>query len=87
MWRCFNYGFFGFPFVSAGLWWIRPLVSFGLFLLGIFIVYKLFFSRLPLFRANEKGTYVSILRERLAKGEITEDEYKRLKELIEDKWS
>ncbi|ABS60115.1 SHOCT domain-containing protein [Fervidobacterium nodosum] len=86
MWRGFCHGFYGIgPSFWGGTWllWLKPIISFALFLLAVYIVYKIFFSKLSVFQPKDK--HLDILNERLAKGEITEEEYRKLKSLIEGK--
>lgn len=87
MWRGFSHGFCGgFPVVgtfSSLFFWLRPLIYFGLFILAVYVIYRLFFARIPAFQPRNK--YLEILNERFAKGEITEEEYRRMKSILEEK--
>ncbi|CEI82993.1 hypothetical protein J18TS1_07090 [Oceanobacillus oncorhynchi subsp. incaldanensis] len=56
------------------IFWIG-LISFGIFLIASFI------------KGDKKRTPLQIIKERLAKGEINELEYERLKSIIKEKKS
>lgn len=57
------------------------MMLFGLILLAV-ILYFLFKTFKPSFKGEFEDSGLKILNEKLAKGEITEEEYKRKKELI-----
>lgn len=63
-------------------WWLRPVLSFALFLIAVYVVYRLFFAKSNVFRKKDQA--VEILNERFAKGEITEEEYKRMRSTLEE---
>lgn len=81
--RGFFFGPFGTGWSNFGfiMFWVRPIISFGLFILMLYIIYKLFFSH----RLNfvPKNRNLEILTERFVKGEISEEEYKRMKEIVQ----
>lgn len=74
------------PFFHHGLFgWIFPIIGLGVFILVVFLLYKLIKNIIiGINRPNIHPTEESlkILNERLARGEISEDEYLRLKNLI-----
>ncbi|WP_290852962.1 SHOCT domain-containing protein [Fervidobacterium sp.] len=65
------------------LWWLRPIMSFGLFLIAVFVIYKLFFAKSNLLR--KKDNAIEILKERFVKGEISEEEYRKMRSILEEK--
>ncbi|MFN4200264.1 SHOCT domain-containing protein [Fervidobacterium riparium] len=81
---------YGFPAFGAGcaggwfgaLWWLRPVISFGLFILAVYIIYRLFFAKGVFLR--HKPEAIQILDERFARGEITEEDYRKMKSLLEE---
>ncbi|MGP4108687.1 MULTISPECIES: SHOCT domain-containing protein [Virgibacillus] len=62
-----GYGFFG---------WIMIIFWIGLFILGILLITNYL-------NGGRKRTPLQILKERLAKGEISEAEYEQLKSVLE----
>ncbi|WP_448375489.1 SHOCT domain-containing protein [Fervidobacterium sp.] len=74
---------FGGSWLYSSLWWIRPIISFGLFLIAVFVIYKLFFEKSNLLR--KKDNAIEILKERFVKGEISEEEYRKMRSILEEK--
>lgn len=76
-------GMMGWGWMGFG-WWmlIGPIV--GLLFIGLIIygIYYIFSGRLRSFEP-EKRSSLDILKERYAKGEITEDEYRKMKKELE----
>jgi putative membrane protein len=67
-------------FWQAGLMWLGMIVFWGLLIWGIYLLIKNA-TRRP--GSDEGGTARQILDERLARGDIDADEYRRLKDLID----
>lgn len=57
-------------------WWMMMLFWIGLFILGIYLVSSYI-------NGGRRRTPIQILKERLAKGEISEAEYEQLKSVLE----
>jgi len=78
------YGY-GYPVnssVVATFLWLRPILYFALFILAVYIIYRLFFKDRTVFKKQTKA--LEILQERFAKGEITEEEYIKMKSILEE---
>lgn len=73
--HAFGYGGCGgfFPFLSI----LKLLVGFGILTLIVFLVVRA--SKGGLMVGSESGKALEILKERYAKGEITEEEFKKIK--------
>jgi len=64
--------------------WMWPMMIFCIVLIAIVVVLLIkFFNRSNLPYADKRS--IDILKEKLAAGEITEEEYQRKKQLINDK--
>ncbi|WP_448377875.1 SHOCT domain-containing protein [Fervidobacterium sp.] len=74
-------GYNGAWFVTT-LWWLRPVLSFVLFLIAVYVIYRIFFAKSNFFRRKDQA--IEILNERFAKGEITDEEYKRMRNILEE---
>jgi len=68
--------------VVATFLWLRPILYFALFILAVYIIYRLFFKDRTVFKKQPKA--LEILQERFAKGEITEEEYIKVKSILEE---
>ena len=73
---------------SGWFGWLAPIIGLAIFIFVVFLIYKLIknlFVGINLhheshFESNDNS--LKILNERFARGEIDEEEYKRLKNLI-----
>ncbi|ABR30763.1 membrane protein [Thermosipho melanesiensis] len=76
-------GFFGW------MGWLGPIIRLSVFFFVVFIIYKLFKNLINGIHEKEnvihyssKSESLKILNERLARGEISEEEYQKIKNLI-----
>lgn len=83
MWRCGHSCWMGGPFFLPG--WLWALILLALAGVGIYLLVRIATSR-----SRDSTRYVqdrfdsaAILKTRLAKGEISQEEYARMKELLE----
>jgi putative membrane protein len=86
MWNCGNWGV-GLPFglgkYVAGLGPLGGILGLLLLLLILYFVIKLVLSFLPKTNAVvDKNDSLEILKNRFAKGEISPEEYQRMRELL-----
>jgi len=86
MWNCGNWGI-GLPLglgkYFAGLGPIGGIIGLLLLLLILFLVIKLVLAFLPGTNAEvDKNDSLEILKNRFARGEISPEEYQRMRELL-----
>lgn len=69
--------------------WIIPVIGLVIFILVVFLFYRILKNLIKDFNEKTSSSYnfsndesLKILNERFARGEISEDEYKRIKSLI-----
>ncbi|MBB6062545.1 putative membrane protein [Thermosipho japonicus] len=69
--------------------WIIPIIGLALFILVVFLFYRILKSLIKDFNEKRSSSYnfsndesLKILNERFARGKISEEEYKRFKNLI-----
>jgi putative membrane protein len=86
MWNCNNWitgGPYGMGKFFMGLGPFGGLLSFLVFILIIFILFKFIRSLIPIKHAiSDKNDSLGILKNRFAKGEITQEEYRRMYETL-----
>lgn len=86
MWNCSNWGA-GLPFglgnYFMGFGPFGSLLGLVLFVLIIYVIAKLFMSLFSRPNANpDRQDSLAILKNRFAKGEITQEEYSRMREIL-----
>ncbi len=86
MWNCNNW-VAGLPFGLSnffmGFGSFGGLLGFIIFIFIIYVIVKLVMSLLPKPNANPDRQYsLTILKKSLAKGEITQEEYNRMREIL-----
>jgi Predicted membrane protein len=78
-----NYGRFGFGMMSVGLGWLMMLGITALVVLGIIALIRYIKNSNNNHIASGNSNALSILNERYAKGEISSEEYFRMKAEIQ----
>lgn len=86
MWNCGNFGI-GLPFglgkYFMGLGPLGGIAGLLLLFIILYFIIKLFMSFLPKPNADvDKNDSLEILKTRFAKGEITKEDYQRMRELL-----
>lgn len=86
MWNCSNWGAglpFGLSNIFVGFGPFGGLIGLLLLVFVIYVIIKLVMSLIPKSNAKpDKQDSLTILKNRLAKGEISQDEYHRMYDLL-----